>query len=452
MRATLRRSVWEGAAFSTMVGAGESYLAAFALTLRASAQEIAWLASLPPLIGSGAQLASAWLARAHGRRRRLLVGGALAQALCLTLALAAPALGIGHPVVWLLGCVVAYHVAGNLVHPAWASLMSELVPPGRRGRYFANRNRVISIATFVSLVAAGAVLHAFDRSGHTLLGFAAVFSLAVAGRVVSAVFLGRMHDPDEGRPPEAPSVARLDRWLQELRGSPFLRFSIAVAAMLGAVAIAGPFFAVLMLRDLGFSYLEFTAVTASSVLVHFLTLNAWGRIGDRFGNRVILICCGCLQPLIPGAWLISTDFWFVLAVQTISGLAWGGFNLSAGNYLYDVRPGRGVAGFMAVHSVIAALAVFAGASVGGVLAETLPSHATIAGRALDWHYALLGVFAISAVARGLVVVLLLRRITEVRAVAPARLSDLVFRMARYNSVSVLAIEVVAAVRREVRRP
>jgi hypothetical protein len=44
-----------------MMGIGETYLSAFALFLKASTPQIGLLASLPPLLGSLAQLLSAWL-------------------------------------------------------------------------------------------------------------------------------------------------------------------------------------------------------------------------------------------------------------------------------------------------------------------------------------------------------------------------------------------------------
>lgn len=40
-----------------------------------------------------------------------------------------------------------------------------------------------------------------------------------------------------------------------------------------SVAIAAPFFVVYMLRDLHFTYLEFTINTAMSILIQFLALN-----------------------------------------------------------------------------------------------------------------------------------------------------------------------------------
>jgi MFS family permease len=447
VRDSLGHSLRDVMAFSVMVGTGENYLSAYALFLKASAQDIAWLASIPSLFGSWAQLLSAWLGRRASRRKGIIVGGAVAQALSWGLILSVPWLAGVYGVAALIAIAVVYHACGNLIQPQWASLMGELVPEERRGRFFARRNRRASLGAFVSLAAAGAILDAFDAHHRTLLGFLLLFMVAGAARGVSAWHLSRMHDParESGTPPVC--SADLMRLVRSLPGTPFLHFSLSVAAMQGAVAIAAPFFAVLMLRDLGFSYLQFMALTATSVTGHFVTLNAWGRISDHLGNRIILVCAGYLLPLIPLLWLVSGSFWYLIGVQLVSGLAWGGFNLSAGNYLYDLRPGRPLAAYMAVHSVAATALVFTGAALGAFLGGRMPPVMPVLGLHPEWGSPLYAVLAVSALGRLAVTALLLRELKEVRAVAPASLREVAFRMARFNAVSVLVLDVVGVARR-----
>lgn len=82
VKKSLRYSLRDGAAFAVMSGAGESYFSAFALFLRASSQEIAWLTAFPPLIGSWMQLVSAWIGRSGRHRKTLIVAGTLSQGCC----------------------------------------------------------------------------------------------------------------------------------------------------------------------------------------------------------------------------------------------------------------------------------------------------------------------------------------------------------------------------------
>ncbi|WP_461285036.1 hypothetical protein [Acidiferrobacter sp.] len=59
---------------------------------------------------------------------------------------------------------------------------------------------------------------------------------------------------------------------REVRGTQFPRFAIFTAVMSFSAGIAGPFYAVYMLRDLHFSYLEFMATQTVVVISQVGTL------------------------------------------------------------------------------------------------------------------------------------------------------------------------------------
>ena len=140
----LSRSVRDGAAYSVMTGAGESYLSAYAIHLRFTEPQIATLASIPPLIGALAQLFSTWL---HRRwrigRGRIILAGALGQAMSWLPIMLVPLLWPNDQVAALVLCVIAYQVFGNIISPHWPSLMRHLVPERERGRYFSDRKSVV---------------------------------------------------------------------------------------------------------------------------------------------------------------------------------------------------------------------------------------------------------------------------------------------------------------------
>lgn len=441
---TLRHSVRDGVAYSVMSGGAETYLSAFALFLKASAPQIALLATLPPLLGSLTQLLSAWLVRGLRRRKTLIIIGASLQALVWLPLLFLPLAVPERAILLLVICATLYHAMGNFAVPLWVSLMGDLVPERKRGRYFGRRTRLATMTAFLALAAGGIVLHVFDARGWTLFGFAALFITAALARAVSVYHLGRMHEPAMDQSP-----ARLTPgWLGRLRDSHAWRFTLYIVCMQGAVAVAAPFFAVYMLRDLQFTYLQFMATTGTAVLVQFLTLNTWGRISDVFGNRLILVTTGSMIPVLPALWLVSDNFWYLLAIQVISGLCWAGFSLSTSNFLYELVPSERRSGYMAFHNVLTALAVFAGGMLGAWLTHVLPPTVVVFTFSWTWDSILLGVFAASTLLRGLVALWFLPRLEEVRA-PRKRMSprQLVFRVTRFNAFSGLVYEVVTMFRR-----
>ena len=261
---SLRYSVRDGVAWSLMFGAGESYLQAFAVFLKATTAQITLLGALPPLIGSVAQLTSAWVAGYAIRRKSLIFGGVLLQSGAWLPIIALAFLPGGSPVALLTAAVVLYYTGAQFAAPPWSSLISDLVPERRRGRFFGRRTQLMSIMTFVSLGAAGLALESFEQLTLAHWGFAAIFAVALAARIYSLAQLMRMHEPLTRLAPF--TLPPLGGLLDRMRGSDFIRFALFVGFMNLAVAIASPFFTLYMLRDLRFSYLEFTVVEGETPL------------------------------------------------------------------------------------------------------------------------------------------------------------------------------------------
>jgi MFS family permease len=405
----LRHSVRDGMAYSVQVGAGETYFSAFALFLRATAPQVALLSTLPPLLASGAQILSAWIGSYVGRRRLVLWGCAL-QALLWLPIIALPAVLGGYAIPALLVLLVLYHSANNLAAPQWTSIMRDLVSERRRGRYFAHRTRLTTIATFGSLVICGLILHDLDTEGRTYLGFVAIFLVAFVARLISVYHLTFLHEP----PPTttAPDM-HIEHWWRSLLSTGAIGFSVYVALMNAAVGISSPFFTVYMLRDLELSYLQFTMLTGTSVFVQILMLTTWGRIADIYGNRLILIVTSISLPIVPSLWLLSDDFWALLTFQALSGLSWSGFTLSAGNLLYELVPQTRRAAYVAFHNVGTAAGVFGGAMLGALLEVALPARGVLLGESAVLSN-LLYLFIISGVVRAIVAALLARNVRELR--------------------------------------
>ncbi len=447
---SLRYSLRDGVAHSVMAGGLETYFPALAIYLKASAGQVAILASLPQLLASAAQLLSAWLGHLTGWRKSLIVAGAVLQGLVLVPMVTVPMLYRDQAWHWLLVFVTLYYVAGSFVAPQWTSLMGDLVPERRRSRYFARRTRLTTLSAACALVGAGVGLHFFDVRAQTAVGYVVLFVVGFAARMVSTWFLARMHDP---RHHTHDADIHIDRnWWKAMRHTGVLQFTLYFVLVQFSVAIAAPLFSVYMLSELKFSYLEFMANTGTAVLIQFLTLNNWGRIGDVFGNRLVLKVTGILIPFLPLAWVVSPGFWWLIAVQIAAGLAWGGFSLSANNLLYEYVPSMHRASYTAFHNVATATAVFLGALVGASMVQLLPPIHTLLHDHSPPRTALLSVFLLSGALRAVVVVTMWRRIREVRP-PRRRISTrtFVFRATRFNAFSGLWYEFVTFFRERGRR-
>ena len=178
-----------------MVGLGELYLGACAVSLGAKDTWVALLTTIPLFLGSCAQTVTPVLIDRTGKRRLWYMAGAIVQTLTwipmITALFVSKTVGF-----WLLlGGFVLYYVALQFSLPAWLSVMGDLVSPVTRGRYFGRRTAICILLQFISGTIAGLGLWIFKKNGLEPWGYATIFSGAMLARWSSTYFLGRMVEP-----------------------------------------------------------------------------------------------------------------------------------------------------------------------------------------------------------------------------------------------------------------
>src|SRR5581483_9877924 len=118
-------------------------------------------------------------------------------------------------------------------------------------------------------------------SRSAVLGFAIIFSAGALGRFVSATYLARVRDVPQRHDPAADFT--FYRFIVRFRHSNFVKFVAFTAMMSLATYLSAPFFAVFMLRDLGFSYFTYMVLQVLATLAGLFALPMWGMHADAVG-------------------------------------------------------------------------------------------------------------------------------------------------------------------------
>jgi hypothetical protein len=272
------------------------------------------------------------------------------------------------------------------------------------------------------------------------LGFFTIFVVAAAARMLSARELSRHQDIAY----EVPESDKFSFW-DFIRRSPwsnFAKFVFFFASIQFGVSIAGPYFSLYMLRDLQFSYFEFTLVTASAVVSQLFALKNWGAISQSFGNRRILAVCGHGVALIPLLWLLNDNIWYLIVIQIYSGFVWSGFNLAAQNFMFDaVKPAKR-ARCAAYQAIVNGFFVLTGSLIGAALIPHLTA-INVAIKSSDLHASnLLYLFLISGIVRLLSTLVFLPMFKEVREVKPSTYPEIIFRVSHIRPISGMAYSII----------
>jgi MFS family permease len=424
---SLRASMRDGVAHAVMLGSGETYLSALAIFLGAGALQLGLLAAIPPLLGACFQLLGVLAVDRAFSRRRVITSAAIGQGLVLLPIALLPFF----PIHWdrgasLILLAAVYYALAGLGVPVWNSLIGDLVPVERRGRFFGTRSRRCGLATGLALVIAGGFLELFRTRADPALGFTLVFLAACMARLVSSYWLSRHEDPKH-KLEDQHKFTFLD-FVLKVRHSNFARFVLFVGMINFGLFFAAPFFALYMLETLKLPYAEFTLLIFLATFAQYLTLGRWGEISDLFGNRRIITLCAVLLCITPLLWLVSSNLWYLCIVQLFSGFAHAGFSLANANFLFDAVTPPKRARCVAYQSIVNGGFIFAGALLGGYASK----HVSFDFFTNPWlqepHSPLLMLFLLSGLLRAVAVLIFLPLFQEVREVTPIRSRALLLRV------------------------
>ncbi len=378
-RGSLRRDLVvtaaDAAAYSVMVGCGETYLPAFALALGLGPVASGLVASVPILAGATLQLVTPLAVERIGSNRGWVIGCTVVQAVSF-LPLIWWAL-CGQAQLWqLLVAASAYWSAGMAGAPAWNSWMAGLVPDRMRTAYFAKRSRLSQFGVFAGFVVGGLVLQFAEPRGLTLPAFAILFALAGTFRLLSTACLWACREPR--RPPTAvvgalrqPLPARVAAAVRDMWGRPSGALVVYLCCFVFGAQFAGPYFTPYMLREMKFSYHAFMLVFATSFLAKSLFSPAIGRLASKIGSvRLLWVASLAIAPLSL-LWLPSTHVAYLAGVQVLAGTCWAAYELAVTVLFFEALGDRERTGVITVYNLGIAVATVAGAACGGLLLRSL---------------------------------------------------------------------------------
>jgi MFS family permease len=363
------RWFWLDGLFSTV---GENFYAAFvplfALAYGATKGQIGLLTAVANLMGMAAFFPGAYISERMNRRKPLVVwtGGGLGRIAVLTIAVSP--LFVRDPALVILLLILLNGLrsfAGSFANPAWTAIVADLVPAGIRGRYFSGRNIAMAIAAMVVAPTAGMIIGRFDGNG--VAGFQLVFGLAFVFGILGTLSFARI--PEHGTRRVRADGRRVRIWAL-LRDNPaFVGFAISSFVWHFALQVAGPFFNVYIVTDLGGNTAIVGVAAAMAGGASLLGQYVFGGLLDRRGSVLIQRATGLIIPILPALWVIVTEPYQIYLIEAVAGFLWAGYNLASFNLLLELSPDADRQSAVALYQTVVFAAAVLGPLAGGYLSE-----------------------------------------------------------------------------------
>lgn len=369
VKRSLWYSFWDGVFASIQMGLVEQFVTPLALFLGAGDVAIGFLNFVRNAFVSIVQVFSADLTNLVKSRKRLVTWAVFMTALLWLPTYLLPFL-FGEAKVTVF--IILFTITSSfnmLATPAWASMMTQYIPPRKRGAYFGWRGTVLGLVYCLALLLGGLLLF-YLQNISLFIAFGVLLGLASLARFLSWYNLTKMYEPRWHH--QSSDYFSLWQFVSRVRHSNFARFTLLCASFMLGVAMVSPFFAVYVLQELHFSYYDYTVLMLASSLTMYVTQRYWGVLADKYGNLRIVQLTTLLISVIPLCWIFSRDLGYLVMVQLVAGFVWAGFNLTSANFIYDVAVMGKRERCVAYFNFFSGVGIGIGALIGGYLYRYLP--------------------------------------------------------------------------------
>ncbi len=292
---------------------------------------------------------------------------------------------------WIFTCISFVSTLANAVcGVAWSASMSELVPLGIRGKFFGRRNMLFGFWTLVVVLAAGRIV---DHYGNSLTVFGMIFTGAAAARMTGLFFLARMKFPSTVTA-RRPQASPLGTFTAVFRDRNFVRLLLFTGLFGMSLYLGNPFYSVYVLTELPMTLGDLTILTTLSTLGGLLSLQAWGRLSDRFGNKPVMVTSALIWLLTAAvSWLFSSPrhHGHLYLNYFITGFMMAGFQqLGQFNLMIKMVPAENKAHYISVYFSFTNMLIALGPLLGGLILHGLPADAgNLLGQPLTRYHVLI---------------------------------------------------------------
>lgn len=265
-----------------------------------------------------------------------------------------------------------YNIFNAIAGLAYTSWLVDLVPEDMRGRFFAKRNFALGITGMATAMLGGMFLDLWNKHipNREMEAFAIAFAIATIAGFVSNHYLGKIVGIPLRREELGDPFWKLLR--RPLRDKNFRQLILLRIVLDTSLNIAGPFFIVYMIREMGLGFSFATAMTAIAGAASLVSMNAWGRLSDRYGNKPLLAISIIGKGIFPLLWLWTSPETFALyIIAHMFGVFDAGINLTAGNIVFELAPKAYTPVYFGVFFTAVGLASAIAPVLGGYLLQAM---------------------------------------------------------------------------------
>ena len=360
-------SIYNGMASTIALNFSNNFFPIFAITILSSSNyQVGLISSLPPLMALLMTIPAAIMLNRAAEHKKL-VGTSILLARVMFLPIVALVyLPSESMQAWAFLVIIALMSIPNTVaNIGWQTLISGMISESRRGAFFSDRNRFLTMVGLVSTLVIGIVMK--DASDN-VIAYQILFAIAF-GFGLLEVYLLMKHDETPAHA-EGPVVKKKLMDWSIFKHSGYVSFLIAALFFNFAWQMAWGIFNIYHIRVAGATVFWISMFSVGNMLMQILTFPMWKKWAEKRSNVRVFVWAAIGMASTPFLTVLSTNLYYLTVVQTMSGFFLSGVLLLLFNLLLEQSPTASRTYCITTYNVLLAFMAFLAPQIGIWLLNT----------------------------------------------------------------------------------
>ena len=354
-------SIYNGMASTIAMNFSNNFFPIFAITiLSASNYQVGLISSLPPLMALLMTIPAAIMLNRAAEHKKLVATSILLARVMFLPIVVLVYLPSESMQAWAFLVIIALMSVPNTVATiGWQTLISSMISESRRGAFFSDRNRLLTMVGLVSTLIIGIVM---KDASESVTAYQILFAIAF-GFGLLEVFLLMKHDETPAHIDGPVVKKKLMDW-SIFKHSGFVSFLIAALFFNFAWQMAWGIFNIYHVRVVGATVFWISMFSVGNMLMQILTFPLWKKWAEQRSNVRVFVWAAIGMASTPFLTVLSTNLYYLTFVQTISGFFLSGVVLLLFNLLLEQSPEASRTYCITTYNVLLAFMAFLAPQIG----------------------------------------------------------------------------------------
>ena len=358
-------SIYHGMVSTIAVNLASNFFPIFAISiLGASNYQVGLISSLPPLVALIMTIPAAILLNRLEQQKKTVAMSVLWARTLFALLAGVLFIGSAYQAWAFLIIVAVMNVPGTISNIGWQTLISGMIKEDRRGAFFSDRNRLLTIVGMITTLIIGIIM---KNQTDNAIAYQVLFLIAFLFGLLEVFFLMKHKETVQTKTTKQQKNSSMDWSIFKDNG--YKWFLITALCFNFSWQMAWGLFNIYNVRYAHATILWISIFSVANQLVQIFTFPLWKKWADQKSTTLVLVWVAVGMATAPFLTVLSTNLIYLTFVSMTSGFFVSGTMLLLFNLLLEQSPQEKRTYCITTYNVLLSFVAFIAPQIGIWLLE-----------------------------------------------------------------------------------